>query len=327
MSDPRPTRIPEPDRTPEGPAYEGRLLDRVDDEVVDQGVAFDLRTLVSRRSVLSLIGLGAGSVVLAACTSATGAGGTGASSTATASPSPSASAGAATTLPAGEIPDETAGPYPGDGSNGADVLERSGIVRSDIRSSLDGGTTAAGVPITLSMTVLDMANGDVPFADVAVYVWHCDAAGGYSMYSDGITGETYLRGVQVADASGTVTFSSVFPACYSGRWPHIHFEVYPDVGSITDSTNAIATSQLALPADACRTVYALSDYDGSTANLGRVSLADDNVFSDDSGALQLPTVTGDATSGYALALTVRVDTGTTPTAGAAPGGGGAPGSR
>jgi protocatechuate 3,4-dioxygenase beta subunit len=325
MSDRRPTRIPEPDRTPDGPAYEGRLLDRADDEVVDQGVAFDLRTLVSRRSVLGLIGLGAGSVVLAACTSAGGSNATGASSSAT--PSAGATGGASGTLPAGEIPDETAGPYPGDGSNGADVLERSGIVRSDIRSSLDGGTTAAGVPITLTMTVLDMANGDVPFTDVAVYVWHCDAAGGYSMYSDGITDETYLRGVQVANASGTVTFSSVFPACYSGRWPHIHFEVYPDVGSITDSTNAIATSQLALPDDACRTVYALSDYDGSTANLAQVSLANDNVFSDDSGALQLPTVTGDATSGYLLALTVRVDTGTAPTAGAAPGGGGAPGSR
>ncbi len=326
MDDQRPTRIPEPDRTPDGPAYEGRLLDRVDDEVVDQGVAFDLRTLVSRRSVLGLIGLGAGSVVLAACTSAGGSSGAGASSSATATPGASATGGAGT-LPAGEIPDETAGPYPGDGSNGADVLERSGIVRSDIRSSLDGGTTAAGVPITLSMTVLDMAAGDVPFTDVAVYVWHCDAAGGYSMYSDGITDETYLRGVQVADRTGTVTFSSVFPACYSGRWPHVHFEVYPDVGSITDSTKAIATSQLALPEDVCRTVYALSKYDGSTANLDRVSLASDNVFSDDSGALQLPTVTGDATSGYALALTVRIDTGTTPTAGSAPGGGAGPGSR
>ena len=41
------SRIPEPETTPAGPAYEGRLLDRADDEVVDQGVAFDLRTLAS----------------------------------------------------------------------------------------------------------------------------------------------------------------------------------------------------------------------------------------------------------------------------------------
>ncbi|GAA0965912.1 intradiol ring-cleavage dioxygenase [Frigoribacterium faeni] len=319
------SRIPEPETTPDGPAYEGRLLDRVDEEVVDQGVAFDLRTLVSRRGVLGILGLGAGSLALAACTSAAGTSGSGstgtATGTATTTPTDGATAGT-TTLPAGEIPDETAGPYPGDGSNGVDVLEQSGIVRSDIRSSLDGGTTAAGVPMTLSMTVLDMADDDAPFADVAVYVWHCDAAGGYSMYSDGIEDETYLRGVQVADATGTVSYTSIFPACYSGRWPHIHFEVYPDVDSITDSTNAISTSQIALPEDVCRVVYATTGYEASTANLDQVSLDSDNVFSDDSGALQLATVTGDATSGYQVSLTVRVDTSTAPTAGSAPGGGG-----
>lgn len=325
-------RVPEPDQTPDGPAYEGRLLDRQDEEVVDQGVSFDLRTLVSRRNVLGLIGLGAGSLVLAACSTdgasstASGSASTSSGSTgSTATSTPSASATATADLPAGEIPDETAGPYPGDGSNGVDVLETSGIVRSDIRSSISGGTTAEGVPMTLTLTVLDMANDDVPFEDVAVYLWHCDAAGGYSMYSEGIEDETYLRGVQVADSNGAVTYTSIFPACYTGRWPHIHFEVYPDVSSITDASNAIATSQIALPEDVCRTVYALDAYDGSTQNLEQVSLDTDNVFSDDSGALQLATVTGDASSGYQVALTVRVDTTTTPTAGAAPAGGGGPG--
>lgn len=322
------TRIPEPDHTPDGPAYEGRLLERADEEVVDQGVAFDIRTLVSRRAVLSLVGFGVGAVALAACTTDTSAA-TG--STASGTASSSASAGGSTStataspssaLPAGEIPDETAGPYPGDGSNGVDVLEQSGIVRSDIRSSIDGGATAAGVPMALSLTILDMANNDAAFADVAVYVWHCDADGNYSMYSSGVEKETYLRGVQVADSSGTVSYTSIFPACYSGRWPHIHFEVYPSVGDITDSTNAIATSQVALPQDVCDTVYALSGYDGSSQNLAQVSLATDNVFSDDSGALQLATVTGDANSGYQVSLTVRVDTGTATTAGSAPSGGG-----
>jgi hypothetical protein len=31
-----------------------------------------------------------------------------------------------------EVPEETAGPYPGDGSNGPNVLDDSGIVRSDM---------------------------------------------------------------------------------------------------------------------------------------------------------------------------------------------------
>ena len=297
------SRIPTPDFTPLGPAYEGRLLDRAHEEVVDQGMAFDLRTLVSRRGVLGLLGAGVGTVILAACSTDS----------------------AATTSP-GEIPDETAGPYPGDGSNGVNVLEQSGIVRSDIRSSLDGGTTATGVPITLTLTVLDMANDDAPFTDVAVYVWHCDSAGGYSMYSDGIEDETYLRGVQVADAKGVVTFTSIFPACYTGRWPHIHFEVYPDVDSITDSSTAIATSQVALPEEASTAVYAGSGYEGSSANMAQVSLDSDNVFSDDKGASQLATVTGNATSGYQVSLTVRVDTGTEPNSGGAapPGSDGAP---
>lgn len=309
------SRIPEPDTTPEGPAYEGRLLDRADEEVVDQGVSFDVRTLLSRRMVLGLLGLGAGSLALAACSTASGTSGGNASGAAT-------SGTGATSTGTGEIPDETAGPYPGDGSNGVDVLEQSGIVRSDIRSSIGGGTTAEGVPMALKLTVLDMANDDAPFENVAVYVWHCNAAGGYSMYSEGIEDETYLRGVQVADSSGTVTYASIYPACYSGRWPHIHFEVYPDVDSITDSTNAIATSQIAMPEDASRVVYALDAYDGSTSNLDQVSLDSDNVFRDDSGAQQLATVTGDATSGYQVSLTVRVDTSTTPTAGSAPSGGG-----
>jgi len=302
------SRIPDTEPTPNGPAYEGRLLDRVDDEVVDQGVAFDLRTLVSRRNVLSLFGLGVGAVALAAC--------------AADSSGSSGSGSAGSTTSTGEIPDETAGPYPGDGSNGVNVLEQSGIVRSDIRSSIGSTTMAEGVPMTFDLTVLDLANDDAPFAGVAVYVWHCDAAGGYSMYSDGIENETYLRGVQIADSAGKVGFTSIFPACYTGRWPHIHFEVYPDVASITDASNAISTSQAALPQEAAAAVYALAGYEGSTENLADVSLDSDNVFGDDGGELQLATVTGDETDGYVVSLTVRVDTTTTPTAGSAPSGGG-----
>ena len=307
-------RMPEPVQTPDGPTYEGRPLDRADEEVVDQGVRFDLGTLVSRRGAFTLVGLGGLAAALAACAPTT-----------TTSSTTSASSGTATTTADGEIPDETAGPYPGDGSNGPDVLEQSGIVRRDITASLDGGTVAEGVPMALTLTILDMANGDIPFADVAVYAWHCDAQGGYSMYSSGIENETYLRGVQVADADGVVTFDSIYPACYTGRWPHIHFEVYPDVSSITDSTNAIATSQVALPEDVSQTVYALSGYEGSSQNMSQVTLASDNVFGEDGGALQLATVTGDTSSGYQVNLTVRVDTTTAPTSGSTPGGGSAPG--
>ena len=294
--------------------YQGRMLVRPDEEVVDQGLGFDLDTLLDRRQMLRALGFGAAALGLAACGS--GSETSSSSSIASTSASGSTSTAASSAPDSGEIPDETAGPYPGDGSNGPDVLAESGIIRNDIRSSFGSASaTAAGVPMTLELSIKDLANGGAPFAGVAVYVWHCDQSGSYSMYSSGIENENYLRGVQIAGADGTASYISIFPACYSGRWPHIHFEVYSDAAGITDVSKVIATSQVALPKDACDVVYAESGYSASAHNLAQVSLATDNVFGDDSAAHQLATVTGDVTSGYKVALTVNVDTTTTPTGG------------
>jgi len=260
--------------------------------------------MMGRRGLLALLGGGLGAISLAACgvpgTSAPAASGT-------------ASSGATASSNLTEIPDETAGPYPADGSNGPDILEQAGVVRRDIRSSFGTSTAkAAGVPMSLELTIVDMAQHDAPFAGVAVYAWHCTADGRYSLYSDGLTQENYLRGVQVADADGKVTFTSIVPGCYPGRWPHVHFEVYPDQASITDASRAIATSQVALPQATCEAVYATDGYARSADNLARLSLSTDSVFGDDGGASQLATVTGDASAGYAASLRVGVDTTTQP---------------
>jgi protocatechuate 3,4-dioxygenase beta subunit len=292
--------------------YEGRPLPRPDEELVDQGLGFDLGTLMGRRRVLKALGLGVTGVSLAAC----GANPSPSAPPTSSSPSPAAPSATAAATATGEIPDETAGPYPGDGSNGPNVLDDSGIVRADIRSSFgDSSGTAQGVPMTLELVIQDLAGGRKPFAGVAVYVWHCDREGRYSLYSDGAQDQNYLRGVQIADAAGRVRFASVFPGCYPGRWPHVHFEVYPDQGSITDAGNAICTSQVALPEAASRQVYARSGYESSVRNLSRVTLQDDNVFAGDGGARQLGTATGDVTSGYTVSLAVGVDTTTTPAGG------------
>ena len=303
-------------RTARRPTYEGRELPRPQEELVDQGLSFDLGTLVSRRQALRGFSMGAAALGLAACGSSSASG---SSSTSSGSPSPSSSASPSNATATGdlqEIPDETAGPYPGDGSNGPTVLTASGVVRSDIRSSF-GATSgiAEGVPMKLELVVRDLANGGAGFAGVAVYVWHCDREGRYSLYSEDVTEENDLRGVQIADEQGRVRFTSIFPACYTGRWPHIHFEVYPNESAITDSTAAIATSQVALPQDVSETVYDERGYDASVSNLSQVSLSSDNVFGEDSGALQLGMVTGDVASGYTVTLAVGVDTTTTPTGG------------
>ena len=108
--------------------YEGRPLPRPDDEVVDQGLGFDLGTLLSRRHIAAVPrarrrrgrarGLRHAQRRLAPrrrrppSSGRHGRGGCGR-----------------------RDPRRDRRPYPGDGSNGPDVLEQSGIVRSDIRSS------------------------------------------------------------------------------------------------------------------------------------------------------------------------------------------------
>ncbi|MEY2890970.1 MAG: hypothetical protein RJA98_878 [Pseudomonadota bacterium] len=209
------------------------------------------------------------------------------------------------------IPDETAGPYPGDGTNSAsgsvvNALTLSGIVRSDIRSSIGGASgTAAGVPLTITLKLVNVSGSCANLAGYAIYLWHCNAAGLYSMYSSGVTAQNYLRGVQVTDDNGEVTFTTIFPACYSGRWPHVHFEVYPSLAVATSGSNDVKTSQLALPETQCREVYATSAYSASISNLNAISLTSDNVFSDGT-ALQLATCTGSVSAGYAATLTVGI---------------------
>lgn len=179
-------------------------------------------------------------------------------------------------------------------------------MRSDIRSSFGSASgVAAGVPLTIELTVIDTGNGCAPLPGAAVYLWHCDRDGRYSMYSQGAENENYLRGVQAADANGKVTFTSIFPAAYSGRWPHIHFEVFPDLASATDGGNQLVTSQLAFPKDVCTAVYATDGYSQSVRNLAQTSLDSDMVFSD-GVSLQTPTVTGDPTSGYTAKMGVGV---------------------
>ena len=281
----------------------------------DRGLEFDVRNLVARRSALGLLG-GAGLAALAGCTdgsSGAGAGSSAATSGSTgASVSPSVTAsgtasGAASAVDT-QVPAETAGPFPGDGSNGQDVLDDTGIVRTDLRSSIGTSTTTAtGVPLTVNLTVLDSAAGYGAMPGAAVYVWHCDAQGRYSMYSSGVEDENYLRGVQPTDASGTATFTTVFPGCYPGRWPHIHFEVYRSTAEATSAGQIVRTSQLALPAAACEAVYGdTATYPGSADALSDTSLTQDMVFGDDGGIHQLATVTGDASSGYVANLTIGV---------------------
>ncbi|MGE0878434.1 MAG: intradiol ring-cleavage dioxygenase [Acidimicrobiia bacterium] len=267
----------------------------------------------ARRRVLQVLG-GAGLLALVGCGSksasssaSTTAGTTSAGTTAAGTTTGSASTTASSTLvdTSTAIPEETAGPYPGDGSNGANALTQSGVVRSDIRSSFGTSTTTApGVLTKVTFKLVAVGTGKA-IPNAAVYLWHADQQGRYSMYSSGVTNENFLRGVQVTDANGAVTFTTIFPGCYDGRWPHMHFEVFPSVDKITSSRNKIATSQLALPEAMCKTVYATSGYSTSVTNLAKITLKTDNVFSDGADR-ETPSVSGDVTNGVNLSITAPI---------------------
>lgn len=267
---------------------------------------------INRRGLLRLgarFGAAVGALQLAGCS-----GDSPTSPTATTTPTTtttSATTPTSTTTPpstgtCARVPEETAGPYPADGSNGPTVLSSSGVVRSDIRSSFAGlSGVAGGVPLRIDLTIVS-ASTCSPLAGRAVYLWHCDREGRYSLYTAGATNQNYLRGIQETDSNGRVSFTSIYPACYSGRWPHIHFEVFPSLAASTNQNNKVATSQIALPKATNDLVYAVAGYEASIRNAAQVTLTSDMVFSD-GASLELATMTGDVAGGYVAALSVAVN--------------------
>ena len=300
----------------------------LDVEDHDRGLAYDLTTmssqLIARRRALSWLATAGGAAVLAGC----GGGGSGSSATTTATAATTAATTtAATTTTATATtttttaattcttdPQATAGPYPADGTNSSegstsDILTISGIVRSNLRQSFISGTdTAPGADMTITVTLVDSSNSCAVLEGYAIYMWHCDANGDYSLYN--APTESYLRGVQVTDSNGQVTFLDVFPACYSGRYPHIHFEVFKDLAAATVGTNAVQTSQFPMPSDVASALYSSdSTYSASVANFKDVTLTTDNVFSAFTSAqltAATPTITGSASAGYTATATIAI---------------------
>lgn len=223
------------------------------------------------------------------------------------------------------LPWETQGPYPADGSNMREgrlvnVLTEEGVIRTDLRPSFGKLTaTADGLELDLELTLLD-AEGCTPLVDHAIYIWHCDTEGKYSLYD--LPEANFLRGVGISDAEGKVRFTTIFPGCYDGRWPHIHFEVFRSASEAVAGEAAVLTAQIAMPDAASAEVYASdSRYPTSAGNLTRITIASDNVFGDNSEAeiaQQTLVVTSSTAERMAGTVTIPIDFSATRTTSAAP---------
>lgn len=207
------------------------------------------------------------------------------------------------------IPNETAGPFPAHDDSAVNCLRLNGIVRSDIRTSLGSGSytgtaTAPGIPLNLKFS-LAQAGSCTPLVGYAVYLWHADASGKYSMYSSGITSQTFLRGVQTTDSKGELTFTTIVPGCYEGRYPHMHFDIFPSLSLAVDNNNVIKTSQLTFPESTLDACYATSSYSSSLTPYSRVSLTTDGIFSD-GYSYQMANSTGNTSTGYNASILVAI---------------------
>ncbi len=268
-----------------------------DSDQIEEPSNEELR-LLTRRSAIKLLG-GAGLALIAGCAtgsvvSTTAASAAGSSSTAGGTATTAGGAGSTTTVFGGAgscvlIPEETEGPYP------LDLSGDEALFRSDITEGLPG------IPLALTMTLVNASSDCAPIDGARVDLWHCDADGNYSGYSQpGVdtTGETFCRGIQVSDASGLVTFQSIYPGWYQGRITHIHFQVFLGNG-------LAATSQIAFPGEITDAVYAVEPYLAKGPNTSVTDISQDNVFSDGS-QYQMASVTGDAASVLEATLLVGV---------------------
>ena len=190
-------------------------------------------------------------------------------------------------------PTETEGPYP--------TKSPSSYVLNDITGGRPGAKMVAKI------TIGNVNNGCAALANAIVDIWHCDADGNYSEYGGSGTQSTnyqsvhFLRGRQVTDANGLVTFTSIFPGWYTGRATHIHIHIYNQSG------NSLKVSQIAFPDELCKTVNSTGSAYGYTKGIsGYINNASDNVFSDDTAGVQMATLSGSLAAGYELSIKLNV---------------------
>jgi len=190
---------------------------------------------------------------------------------------------------------ETAGPFP--------TITPASYVRSNIVS--DGRT---GVAFTINITINNTNANCGAYEGALVDIWHCDKDGYYSEYGGtgmqtvNYTAVHFLRGRQVTNANGLVTFTSIFPGWYTSRATHIHVHIYK-----ADGTSLLVT-QIAFPEgtnSAVNLVNAATAYGYTKGMTGYTYNASDNVFSD-GVTNELSSISGTVADGFILNHTIYV---------------------
>ncbi len=175
-----------------------------------------------------------------------------------------------------------------------------GFLRQDIRTDSESGDFHDGLPLSLTISVV---NSDCePIPGILVDIWHCDTDGLYSGYvqpEGNTTGQNFMRGTQVTDAQGRVQFITSYPGWYPGRATHIHFKARLDAFSYV-------TSQFAFDEAINQAVYETPLY--SERGQNTTSNASDGVFGGvDIEQLMAVCEANTDTGGYDGSFTIGID--------------------
>ncbi|MFT4085150.1 MAG: intradiol ring-cleavage dioxygenase [Nocardioides sp.] len=175
--------------------------------------------------------------------------------------------------------------------------------RSDITADSEDATDVQeGVPLTLTINLTDASADCTPQPDMYVDIWHANAQGVYSDVSGSgnpdETGVDWLRGYQVSDEDGSVTFTTIWPGWYVSRTIHIHVRIRT---SLDEDTAINFTTQLFFDDDINDEVIATSDYQKSSS---RDTTNDTDSLYD--AAMVVP-VSGSTTDGYTGVFTINLD--------------------
>jgi protocatechuate 3,4-dioxygenase beta subunit len=175
-------------------------------------------------------------------------------------------------------PEQTEGPYY--------------IAGEAIRTDITEGK--AGVPLRLAFVVANV-NRCSAVANASIDIWHADATGNYSGFNATASNRTFLRGIQVTDASGAAGFQTVYPGWYQGRATHIHVKVHAG-GSV------VHTGQVFFDEAINEAVYAASPYAGHGGT--RTLNSQDSIYAG-GGAQSLLRLSREG-SGYVGAITLGI---------------------
>jgi protocatechuate 3,4-dioxygenase beta subunit len=219
-------------------------------------------------------------------------------------------AAAATT--AGKVavtPTMTEGPYWID-----EMLRRFDVRANTTSASASAGAAQAGVPLALTIKVLDAASGG-GINGAHVDIWHANA---YGLYSDeggqpggsSTAGQNFLRGYQVtgvdagalaAPVDGQVNFKTIWPGWYQGRAIHIHVRVrtYDGNAVATNYTTQIFFSD----ADNDAVLSAAAPYDTRSPRTDPTTDETDNILGSAKSTNVVP-VTGSVADGFTATFTI-----------------------